>query len=361
MTGFALYRLPHEQQCTLVAQTADELLCLNSCAELNGAVGFVVAPFTVTPDSPLIVIRPDIVRLFDINDAETWKPTVAAGLPFALRRTADVCEDERRVYAEDFARFHAELSADRLRKVVLSRRSMVSRQAGTDVVNLFVEACQRYPRLFVALLYTPLSGMWLMATPEILLEREADRWRTIALAGTMQLEGVDLQGEGERSLWSAKNIEEQRLVASYIAERLSPMASSLREDGPRTVRAANLVHLRSDFTFTLQEGIRMGDVLGQLHPTPAVCGLPEDAAHRFILANEHSPRRYYSGFIGPVRLEKNEVHLYVSLRCMEISNDHYIMYAGGGLLRGSTEEQEWLETEAKMQTMRRMIGKNETN
>ena len=40
---------------------------------------------------------------------------------------------------------------------------------------------------------------------------------------------------------------------------------------------------------------------------------------------------------------------------MEIGSDGYRLYAGGGLLKDSVEEQEWQETEAKMQTMRRLL------
>ena len=54
-------------------------------------------------------------------------------------------------------------------------------------------------------------------------------------------------------------------------------------------------------------------------------------------------------------LGAEETHLYVSLRCMNIEGGYYHLYAGGGLLKDSTEEQEWMETEAKLETMRRII------
>ena len=203
--------------------------------------------------------------------------------------------------------------------------------------------------------------MWLTATPEILLEGIGNQWRTIALAGTMKLEGDDLLGEGEHMTWSTKNIQEQRYVATYLTNCLERAADDIHEEGPRTVRAANLVHLRSDFTFTLSDNERVGDVLQLLHPTPAVCGLPKQDAYDFILSNEHTPRLYYSGFMGPLNLKsqtsnlKSETHLYVSLRCMQVTDTQYRLYAGGGLLKDSVEEQEWMETEAKMETMRRVL------
>ena len=50
-----------------------------------------------------------------------------------------------------------------------------------------------------------------------------------------------------------------------------------------------------------------------------------------------------------------ETHLYVSLRCMNIEGNRYHLYAGGGLLKDSQEEQEWQETEAKLETMRNIL------
>jgi isochorismate synthase len=40
---------------------------------------------------------------------------------------------------------------------------------------------------------------------------------------------------------------------------------------------------------------------------------------------------------------------------MNIEGNHYHLYAGGGLLKDSQKEQEWLETEAKLETMRRIL------
>ena len=191
------------------------------------------------------------------------------------------------------------------------------------------------------------------ATPEILLDGNGHNWRTIALAGTMKLEGDQLNGEGENMTWSTKNIQEQRIVATYITECLEQFTDNYVEEGPRTVRAANLVHLRSDFTFSLNDNDHIGNLLQALHPTPAVCGLPKFETFRFIMNNEHTPRRYYSGFIGPMGTE--ETHLYVSLRCMNIDGDVCHLYAGGGLLKDSILEQEWNETEAKLQTMLQLL------
>ena len=364
MTGFALYRLPHEQQVTLVEQTEDTPEELSSCKALNGRKGFVVAPFSIDQDHPLVLIRPDHVEVLDCKAALFHEKVChlrGVNRMFTTRKPHiyDGQTASRETYGADFRCFHRALKGGEFSKLVLSRCADVAANGQMDALELFENACQMYPRLFVSLTFTPRSGLWLTATPEILLEGEGRCWHTIALAGTMRLEGSQLDGEGEGVTWSTKNIQEQRYVATYITSCLERLGSDVTEEGPRTARAANLVHLRSDFTFRLQDSDCVGDILQELHPTPAVCGLPKHEAIRFILGHECSLRQYYSGFMGPLGVHTSSsfaTHLYVSLRCMQILPHHYRLYAGGGLLKDSEEEQEWLETEAKMETMRALIN-----
>ena len=353
MSAFAIYRLPHEDCATLVQQTEGEPAEFLSCTELNGKHGFVVAPFEVTAQQPILLIRPDKVESRKVESGKRKEKCLSAEsnlLPpssFLLPRS----------YQVDFANYHAQLEAGVFRKIVLARCAEEVSEEAIDPMELFSRACELYPRMFISLVSTSKSGVWLIATPEILLEGKAHDWHTVALAGTMKLEGDSLMGEGEKVTWATKDIQEQRIVTTYIAECLEQFTGDFHEEGPRTVRAANLVHLRSDFSFKLPDGQHLGDLLHALHPTPAVCGLPKRETFKFIIQNEHTPRRYYSGFMGMLDPDGG-THLYVSLRCMNIEGNRYHLYAGGGLLTDSTVSQEWLETEAKLETMRRVISQS---
>ena len=342
MSAYAIYRLPHEDHATLITQSVGEPMELHSLTDLNGKQGFVVAPFEVKADQPVVLIQGK-TETIALSNEQLTADDGKNRLP----------SDMSNYYKVDFANYHSQLEADKFRKIVLARCADEQMPNGVKPIDLFYRACQLYPRLFIALVDTEKSGCWLTATPEILLDGHGADWRTIALAGTMKLEGDQLDGEGETLTWSTKNIQEQRIVATYITECLEQFTGDFREEGPRTVRAANLVHLRSDFTFKLADNNKIGDLLQALHPTPAVCGLPKREAFKFIVKNEHTPRRYYSGFMGPV--SQQDTHLYVSLRCMNIDGDTCHLYAGGGLLKDSVEEQEWLETEAKMETMKKLL------
>lgn len=343
MKAFAYYRLPGQDEFTFVEQTEGELHIVSSASSLGEGAGFVVAPFAVSGNTPAVVIRPDRVE----HGRTPSQPDTAGG--GGARPYGGGTDEERMRYGRDFRKFHEQLLSGKFSKIVLSRRSDITADVRETPETLFFRACGMFPHAFVALVSTPFTGTWLAATPEILLERHGESWRTMALAGTMPA-----QAYADEPVWSLKDIEEQRYVAAYIAECLAGFTDDYRADGPFTVRAGNVVHLRTDFVFTLPWAGSLGRLVGALHPTPAVCGLPRVDTFTFIQEGESCPRRYYSGFMGPLGIE-NITKLYVSLRCMEICGGSYHLYAGGGLLAGSDEQQEWLETEAKMEAMRRVI------
>lgn len=356
MTARALFRLPYAETYTVVEQATGKPEELSAPEQLDGREGFVVAPFAADSHEPLLLLRPDRVETRRVQ-AET----MVAG---RMQQAADRQERDRRDYAESFSLCHAQLAAGRFDKLVLARTTVERMARRVPTEQLFLRACRLYPRTFVALVESERCGTWLAATPEILLSGENGRWRTMALAGTMRLTGCRLGFDnpptpggtkGHEPDWDSKNRREQRIVADYIERTLRPLAADFSCGEAHTVRAGDVVHLRSDFSFRLASGVGAGAVVSALHPTPAVCGLPKADAYTFLLANEPSPRSYYSGFIGPWGIGGG-THLYVSLRCMSLCGDSCCLYAGVGLLPDSDEEAEWQETEAKMETMRRMLG-----
>ena len=341
MDAFAIYRLPHTGRCTLVGQDMMPA-SFSSLRALNGERGFVIAPFTVSEETPALLIRPDVVMRCSPDDVETMQD-LSCHLD---SRNMPLQPASREDYHDDFCRFHRTFSAIGFQKLVLARNVDIVHK-GSDPMALFSKACKLYPDAFVTLFSAAQCGTWLVATPEVLLVRDYDRWRTMALAGTM------LYSENVPQ-WSEKNVNEQTYVSHYINECIEKFSNDIVISQPHTVRAGNLVHLRTDFSFTLANDDRVGEVLDAMHPTPAVCGLPKQEAHRFIVENETCDRDYYSGFSGPIDLN-GDTAMFVSLRCMRILEDRYRMYAGGGILPQSNEEQEWSETEAKMQAMLSLI------
>lgn len=341
MSCYALYRFPYERTAWQVAQTSGETELLFSYADIGHKRGFVIAPFSVAKDRPIVLMRPDDVRMIGIPATDE--------VDIGRVRTING-EEERRAYSHDFQLFRSRLEAGEFNKIVLSRCSRVETENETDAKRLFFRACRMYPRQFVALVSAPSCGIWLMATPEALLRGSGHEWTTMALAGTMRY--------ADNVEWSSKNRREQRYVADYIEHCLRRFADKVEATAPHTVRAGNLVHLRTDFRFALADEAKLGQLINELHPTPAVCGMPKQLTHDFIMTHESASRDYYSGFLGPIGINSS-TDLFVALRCMRIAGRECRLYAGGGLLAESREEDEWRETEAKLEAMREIFTTTE--
>lgn len=332
MACIAYYRLPDEVAYTRI-MSYDEPTVLPSLSGLAAKSGFIFAPFIPSSESPILLFRPDEVSS-DLIDPEVEGE--AYGVSF-------LDEDEDRAdYSRVFKQFHQAIASGEFTKLVLARESSIEADREIDAWGLFVHACQIYHHEMVTLVSSDVSGTWLTVTPELLLQGELEQWHTMALAGT--------QPASECDHWSETDRREQQLVTDFIAERLKPYSAQVEQQEPRIAQAGDLAHLCTDFYFNFKDDDRLGAVIDSLYPTPAVCGLPKEAARQFILNHETTPRAYYSGFQGPLNID-GHTNLFVTIRTMKLHGDQCRIYAGGGLLATNEEQDEWEETQAKMETM----------
>jgi isochorismate synthase len=92
------------------------------------------------------------------------------------------------------------------------------------------------------------------------------------------------------------------------------------------------------------------DVAAVLHPSPAVAGLPQDAARGLIAQIEDGPRGLYSGLVGWIA-PTGGGELAVCLRCGFIEGSRATLHAGAGIVAGSDPASEAAETLTKMRAM----------
>lgn len=336
---YALFRYPAGKEvCYLVESDTSSTLMADSFEKFAGMTGFVFAPFESSGSLPLLFLPGEKRRIDNILEATA---------DIGMRK--GICTDGNRMqYAEDYKVFHDAILGGKVNKAVLARSCVLEVDDTQDLSSLFRKACLLYPDSFVALIDTVASGAWLMATPEVLLEKTGGRWHTMALAGTMT------EREAENDNWSEKNMAEQRYVALYIRDMLKDFTDGISEVGPFTVKAGCVSHLRTDFFFDMKESAVPCSLVSALHPTPAVCGMPKESALTLIRNGEHVDRKYYSGFSG--FLGDDEFRLYVTLRCMNIRGNKVELFAGGGIMADSSEEDEWKETQRKMNAMLNVLG-----
>jgi len=204
-----------------------------------------------------------------------------------------------------------------------------------------------FPQAFVYLLHTQHYGTWMGATPETLVQSQGRQFQTDALAGTKW---------GDEA-FTQKEFEEQEVVTRTIADHLRDVKPAVSERWE--VKYGNsLRHLLTRISWESDRPIQT--FAQQLHPTPAVCGVPTADAREYILTHEPYDRILYTGFLGKADLNENS-HLFVNLRCMQLFRDRIRIFAGGGINALSDPFTEWEETERKMNALLRAMNINGGN
>ncbi len=235
-----------------------------------------------------------------------------------------------------------------LQKVVLAR-SKDKQVSLANLESIILNLREQYPLAYVAIFFHPETGLWISATPELLLCTDrTGTFKTVALAGTQK---HNAETPIRDVSWTHKEIEEQALVCRYIINCFKTIRlREYIEEGPRTIQSGNLLHLKTVFTANTTE-VNMQELgttmLQILHPTSAVCGMPKKPATDFIEQHEQFDRKLFSGYSGPVNMEK-ETALYVTLRCAQIHATSITLYAGAGITADSVPQKEFEETNLKM-------------
>jgi len=239
------------------------------------------------------------------------------------------------------------LKNSHIKKVVLSRKETVE-CADFDIENTFKKMLNNYKNAFVYLWYHPSIGLWMGATPERLINVTQNKFNTMALAGTQRYKN------SVHVVWKEKEMQEQQYVTDYILNTIKGSIKNIEVSGTYTVKAGDLLHIRTDIAGDLKTTDLLGNLIEALHPTPAVCGLPKKEATKFIFENENYDRAYYAGYLGELNIEKN-THLFVNLRCMQVNNNIASIYIGGGITTDSKPEKEWQETVLKAAVMKKVL------
>ena len=349
---FVVFRKPREIKVKVIFQKSSTLHFLNDYSES----GFIFAPFD--SKKPPVLLKSD--ETFELSGFQFEKEQGGA------ENLAGEEQGGKTFYIALVKKAMSEIEAGYFDKVVISRSLKLDCQASS--LDLFHNLLCTYDNAFCYLWYHPKVGLWLGATPEILLTVYNQRLTTMSLAGTQPYTN------DERPQWGNKEIEEQALVTNYIEDALKGKVKNLSRTDVETVRAGNLMHLRTKISGSIEKG-SLGRIIRTLHPTPAVCGLPKEITKKFILSNENHNREFYTGYLGElnVKFEKqrnnrtlnqenqayksivNTTELFVNLRCMQLKDKIAYIYIGGGITKDSDPDKEWLETVAKSETMMRIL------
>ena len=321
---------------------------------LAGTTTTAVANLLVTPDADLAALTERVWRAhakfrgfgFDAAEDEQGSAPASGGGGFQTTEAGD--------YRGVVARALQRIEAGEFEKIVLARAQDLVAPVPLHPLVMLNGLRQRFPECYAFSFAQGRGPSFIGASPERLVRVSQGTLETEALAGSIRRgatasEDAALAGALVRS---EKDRREHQQVVDDIMARLTPLGIAPQAPAqPSLRRLANVQHLHTPVSGTLPANTRLLDVVGAMHPTPAVGGAPRTAAVARIRELEGFPRGLYAGALGWVNA-RGGGEFFVGIRSALVEGSTARVYAGAGIVAGSTPEKEFAETELKFKAMR---------
>lgn len=244
-----------------------------------------------------------------------------------------------------------------IKKIVLARAKDLAAAQAFHPLRVLNGLRQRFADCYAFSVANGRGQSFIGASPERLLRVVDGQLLTEALAGSMR-RGSTASEDGAIAstlLHGDKELREHRLVLDAIVERLAALGMKPEfPPRPEVRRYANVQHLHTPIRAALPQGVRLLEVASRLHPTPSVGGAPPDAALPRIRSLEGFPRGLYAGALGWIDARGGGEFL-VGLRAGLIGGSKARLYAGNGIVEGSSPDNELAETELKFRAMQEAL------
>ncbi|WP_445664840.1 isochorismate synthase [Fodinibius sp. AD559] len=245
------------------------------------------------------------------------------------------------------------ISKNAFEKIVLARSIKVPRSTEISPTQVVNNLRKQYTNCYNFLIHKPSGNTFLGSTPERLISARNKLLLTEALAGSIARGNTATEDAFlEKQLsGNGKDQDEHNFVVQDIEERLEPFVKELnRNNTPEIKKLSNVQHLYTPIRAQLNEESNILEVLGQLHPTPAVGGYPWQKAAPYIKDLEHFNRGRYAGPIGWIN-SKGNMEFAVAIRSALCTKNHAHLFAGCGIVKDSDPATEWEETNLKLKPM----------
>ena len=278
----------------------------------------------------------------------------AASAPARTRRTIphriepDSREDWRRAVGEALAAIDAGVVG----KVVLSRRQKLVADEPFSSKDLLVNLIDGDARGTV-LLYRYADVFFCGCTPELLVRKDGARVSSMCLAGTCPA-GADEQERrrlADELMADGKNRAEHDYVVRHVREVFRRVCFDV--DVPQTpgiMPLTHVQHLHTPAAAQVLDGVSLWELMGDLHPTPAVSGTPVGEARMLIRRIERYNRGFFAGACGYIDAA-GDGEFSVGLRTGVFDGETGWLYAGCGIVAGSEADAEYDEIGLKLKTI----------
>jgi len=239
-----------------------------------------------------------------------------------------------------------------LEKVALARSVRVIAAQPFELHQVLAQLHANYPTAYVFAISRG-ERCFIGATPERLVGLRAGVVQASGLAGTAPRGSTPVEDQrlGEELLASSKNRHEHAVVVDMLRSALDAVCVDVYAPAtPRLLKLSNVQHLYTPVSGRLKRSYSLLDLVAQLHPTPAVGGLPNAPALEHIRSHEQLDRGWYAGPIGWLDA-RGEGDFAVALRSGVVAGAEATLFAGCGIVAASDPRHEYAETMLKLQPM----------
>ncbi|XWK86286.1 MAG: isochorismate synthase [Phormidium sp.] len=245
------------------------------------------------------------------------------------------------------------IKQEQISKIVLAHAIDVKAPRPFNLICSLHNLRQKYPDCHVFSLSNGKGKNFIGASPERLIKTQNQELETDALAGSAP-RGKTLVEDAyfaEKLLTSQKDRTEHQIVSDFIFQRLSNLGLTPHKlPIPSLLKLSNIQHLWTPIRGKIPLAIHPLEILAELHPTPAVAGVPRDIALKQIRRYEKFNRSVYAAPIGWIDHQGNSEFI-VGIRSALIESDRARLWAGAGIVAGSDPEKELAEIQLKLQAL----------
>ncbi len=242
-------------------------------------------------------------------------------------------------------------------KLVLSRKYNFNINGELNWDLLLRQLNNRFPNCYLFFIKRD-NSIFFGSSPEMFLKVSNNVAEVESVAGSAaRSKKSETDHEFETFLsTSVKNHQEHLFVTNFITDVLVNFSNDVRVIEEKQIRKLdNIQHLITKISSELNSVENLFELIDSLFPTPAVCGVPKEKALSLIRKLESHDRGLYSGLVGLLDFENN-CELAVSIRSALVKNGQVTAFAGAGLVKKSDPQEEYLETNLKLNTILSLFG-----
>ena len=273
-------------------------------------------------------------------------PRRRQGVPYRLE------PDSREAWRQAVGTALTAIGEGRVEKVVLSRRRRLVAKHPFSSKDLLVNLIDG-PARGTVLLYRYADVFFCGCTPELLVRKRGCEVESMCLAGTCPAGGTEEERArlADELMADAKNRAEHDYVVRFIREVFRRTCYDVDVPAcPGILPLTHVQHLHTPASARVLEGVDLWEMMGDLHPTPAVAGTPVGEARMLLRRIEAYNRGFFAGACGYVD-GAGDGEFSVALRTGVFDGEVGWVYAGCGIVAGSEADAEYDETDLKLRTV----------